>query len=548
MITNSNFRIRLFVFLLLSIIRTFSQDNNYWNQMPGSRSAILGGAVVGGVRDNSAVYYNPGSLSFVDSSSISIAANSFQYETAKLINGGGLGLDYKSKIFQNVPLVTISSSFKIKPKSKSTFGLMVFTKNATSNSFSERLDDSISKNILGTYNECFYSSKNPKIGYIGDFNMATALNETWGGITYSFKLNKHIAIGISPFIAYRNQILSKSFVSRVSLDKFSNYYNSGVESEGYSDISNISLTNIRMLGKLGANFDFNNLKLGLTFMSSSFNIGGKSNVSRDITYHGGVADASIVLPWQDTAAIAYIYTLNDKQNNLKSKYKSPSSIAIGIEYKIKKTIFSFTAEYFMPISDYISIMPDSTNFYRSGAIAPTLSSPIINSAKSNKYLKVLEANKSVLNYAFAIEQSINKNFINAINSLNPKLFKLKGVILSGSYRIDKSFYKKSNNDFWVYKYGYGDTTYTVGQRLNFSDININHFNFGITIERQKSDFHIGLFYSIGSNNNFQSLNNLANPRDNVISNNLGAVPDFNEPSKYIYKSYSLLLGYTYHIK
>jgi len=57
-----------------------------------------------------------------------------------------------------------------------------------------------------------------------------------------------------------------------------------------------------------------------------------------------------------------------------------------------------------------------------------------------------------------------------------------------------------------------------------------------------------MLYSYGSNNNFQSLNNIAEPKDNVISSNLGAVQNFDSPANYKYTLYSLLLGYTYHIK
>lgn len=270
----------------------------------------------------------------MDSSSISIAANSFQYETAKVVDGGGTGVDYTSKQFQTIPLVSISSTFKFKWLKNSTFGFMVFTKNQTSNVFSKRVDDSLSKGILGTYDECYYFSKNPKIGYIGDFNMRTGLNESWIGLAYSYKLNKFISFGITPFVAYRTQYYSKSFVSRVILDKYSNYAQGQVTSEGYSDISNISSTSLRGLAKFGANFDFGKLKCGFSLTSKSINIGGKSSISRDITYNGGVVDPySSIKPFfgpkKDTVVFAYMYNLNDKQEGLTTNYKSPFSLAAG---------------------------------------------------------------------------------------------------------------------------------------------------------------------------------------------------------------------------
>ena len=51
--------------VLLSIfgndIHVNAQDDHYWSQQYGAESTLMGGAMVGGAGDNSAVYYNPGS-------------------------------------------------------------------------------------------------------------------------------------------------------------------------------------------------------------------------------------------------------------------------------------------------------------------------------------------------------------------------------------------------------------------------------------------------------------------------------------------------------
>jgi hypothetical protein len=52
-----------------------AQDTHYWTHQFGTRSALMGGAVVGGTRDNSMIFYNPAAVSFIDSSSLSINAN-----------------------------------------------------------------------------------------------------------------------------------------------------------------------------------------------------------------------------------------------------------------------------------------------------------------------------------------------------------------------------------------------------------------------------------------------------------------------------------------
>ena len=60
------------------IIPLFAQDANYWTNQYGTRSTLLGGAVVGSVLDLSGTYYNPGGLGLIDKPST--------LEAAKVLN------------------------------------------------------------------------------------------------------------------------------------------------------------------------------------------------------------------------------------------------------------------------------------------------------------------------------------------------------------------------------------------------------------------------------------------------------------------------------
>ncbi len=56
----------LFLFLAMAGTQSASaQDNNYWTNQFGTRSNLMSGAVVGGVRDPSAGFYNPGAVPFI---------------------------------------------------------------------------------------------------------------------------------------------------------------------------------------------------------------------------------------------------------------------------------------------------------------------------------------------------------------------------------------------------------------------------------------------------------------------------------------------------
>jgi hypothetical protein len=516
-----------------------AQDNNYWNLMPGSQASLMGGVVVGGVRDNSAIYYNPGALGFVDSNTISVSASAYQYEHEKILNGGGANVNFVSGLIQPIPLVFVSAIINIKKKPKNSFGGMLFTKNLTSNSFSYRYDGIKDTSILAGDG---YTSKNPGVEYIGEYNLKTSLTELWAGFCYSYQINSHISIGVSPFFAYRIQTLSSSFIARTFPDSTSNLYKANITTLEYDDIENINFSNFRALCKIGIALDYGDLKIGAAFTTPSINLGGSAIIDRDISY-GGVLDTTTN---SNSPSIPYSYVLNDRQQHLKTTYKSPLSASVGIQYKFKsKTTISFTGEYFGAVAAYDLATPNSQAFLRpmwmnSNSINNNnLQTFSLYQINSDVYLRILEASQSVANFGFAIQQEVSKK-----------------IDLVASIRTDFTSFKKASNDFWEYQYV--DTLHAPGLNLNFSNINLYHLTFGVIIRNKKSDVYLGVNYTFGTNTSFQPINNIANPGDNT--NNLGAVApnnanffypygttgNYTPLATYKYSSYSLVLGYTHH--
>ena len=227
------------------------------------------------------------------------------------------------------------------------------------------------------------------------------------------------------------------------------------------------------------------------------------------------------------------FDFNDRQSGLKTTYHSPYSISFGAEYQLNKTTFAFSGEYFGPVQAYNLATPVDSNFLRpiwfNKMQGPT--SPI-GQINSNVYLRILEASQSVTNFAIAIEQKVSSK-----------------LDIDASFRTDFTSYQKASNDFWEYQNR--DSIHPPGIKLSFSNINLFHLTLGVVLKNKKSDIHLGVSYSFGNNPNFQPLNNIANPNNNPyvnLSNNLGAIPNYNQPATYTYNSLSLLLGYTYHLK
>ena len=99
---------RLFFAMLLAVIgarAAQAQDSHYWTQQYGSRSALMGGAVIAGVNDTSAGYYNPARLSWITNESLSASASLYQVDVLEVENGAGTGNSLKSTQARIVPLL-----------------------------------------------------------------------------------------------------------------------------------------------------------------------------------------------------------------------------------------------------------------------------------------------------------------------------------------------------------------------------------------------------------------------------------------------------------
>ena len=77
-------------FIFLFTIPVMSQDTQYWNIQYGTRSTLLGGAVIGSVSDLTATYYNPGAVALFDDPKFIISAQVYQLETITVEDGAGI--------------------------------------------------------------------------------------------------------------------------------------------------------------------------------------------------------------------------------------------------------------------------------------------------------------------------------------------------------------------------------------------------------------------------------------------------------------------------
>ena len=494
---------------LLAIVPYCAQDTHYWTQQFGSRSALLGGAVVGGVRDNSAVYYNPGALAQIDSLTVSVSANAYQLDKFDMPDGAGAGLDLNSSQTQIIPLM-ISGLYRLKNAHQHTFGYSIIGKQQNGIKFSARRD--------GKLNVIQNSNSPGDEEFIAQYNLKTGLNEQLFGLTYAYQFNQRFSLGVTNYVAYRTQYLEESAVCRAIPDIGSYYYDYVTPLVASNYISSFEFNNIRALWKLGFSLDLDRLKLGLTITTPSLNLGGKAMVNTDFSLYdmniNGSEWSGYISDFNNDSLLIYdsdnfqywellTFTGNDRQQGLKTVYKSPLSIALGAQYSWDKTTICGTMEWFQSVPLYDQVIPKNTPFGR-----PTWENGDLT---SDQMLALREGSKTVTNIAVGIDQQVTA-----------KLHLLAGA------RSNFSHYEP---------YFEAD-----GNSMSYTTLDLYHVTLGALMKREKSDMSVGISYGFGSDNAAYQPVNFSN------SNELNYL--FGEASTVTanFSTIGLIIGYTYYLK
>lgn len=76
------------------------------------------------MKDNTAVFYNPAGLGFIDTSTLSINGNAYQLENIRIYNAVGEKKDFKSSSLGSVPLFVGGMFSKNNKKLKLGYSIM----------------------------------------------------------------------------------------------------------------------------------------------------------------------------------------------------------------------------------------------------------------------------------------------------------------------------------------------------------------------------------------------------------------------------------------
>ena len=343
-----------------------AQDTQYWNIQYGTRSTLLGGAVIGSVSDLSATYYNPGALGLSRASGLILSAGVYEASSSTL-EGTGVQKRQTSSFKFNVAPSLLAGRFPADSGAADHLAYSLITRQRANLTLDERFVGS-QQSIPGVEGS---GSVSQELAFVQD------VSEMWAGFTWSRPLSGNIGIGVTTYFALRSQVKGTGVLASALTDS------AGVA--GLSYFTNYDYYNIRLLWKAGVAVDLSPLSLGLTLTTPGVNLFGSGSTYVNVMATGVDTNGD---------GIPDPFFVADFQESLPSTYRSSWAIGIGAAYQLDQFRFDVSAEWYAAVGNFNILEPVSFPGQSTGAT----------------YQNTLTAAlQSVLNFGIGVEYDVNEN-------------------------------------------------------------------------------------------------------------------------------------------
>ncbi len=224
-----------------------AQDSHYWTYQYGTRSNLLGGAVIGSVLDLSGTYYNPGGLSLIETDAVELLmfAKVFHYPSITLDGFGPKDALMNSTELGEAPAL-FAGSLPFKGLGRHWLGYSYLKRGYT------KLE--LTGTSVSDYD--FQGIFLDDISTVVDGKIYERLSEPWYGITWAYKLSEHAGIGISQYMTYRSHWLDYQIIAE-ALPSDNNV-------KRVRDSRHYKYNHYGILWKGGVTYDWMGFSLGLT--------------------------------------------------------------------------------------------------------------------------------------------------------------------------------------------------------------------------------------------------------------------------------------------
>ena len=333
-----------------------AQDAHYWTYGYGPIGQLTEGALVGGVNDLSAVFYNPAACALMDEPRFVFTLNSIELANIDVPGAAGEGLDFDQLVFDVVPAMVAGH---VGPHDGEA--------NHFAYAFLARQDSDFD---LG-YDAARVSGATPDAA-AGFGRFRQRLVEYWVGGTWSRRVSDRVSVGVSPFFAYRGQRNRRSLTleeatasgSRAAFVASENEYN-----------------HLRLLGKLGVAWRPGRWELGATVTTPGAGLWG----SGETVFNASVSG-------QGVTPILSAST----QEGISPTYRSPWSAAAGATRRWTRTAVHTTVEWFSSVDPYDILLLEPA--------------PIAGSAETVP-LTYTGAAESVVNFGVGLERRLSETVV-----------------------------------------------------------------------------------------------------------------------------------------
>jgi hypothetical protein len=312
------------VFSFLSVIMAQGQQGNYRFNNYGNRSILLAGNVTGGVSDIGLAYYNPSFLADTEEVGFSFNAQAYQLVNIKLENVLNDTGQISSTKFNGASTMAggvfnlFGTKFAYSYLNKSNYNY-----NLNYNSYY------INDDILSLFPDA--QIHQAKIGLNSD------IKDDWTGLTWAYKINHKLCIGISGFASIYN------YNGRSDL----NHTVESTQNEVafYQSITGFKQSSYGLFLKIGANYKLENFDLGININLPYLEFYGNGK-------------------YYYTEVVAGVSSENDKFfdyyfKDLSSKRKEPFGVSVGARIPINKSKLYLNFDYVSGLNSYNRIkIPD----------------------------------------------------------------------------------------------------------------------------------------------------------------------------------------------
>ncbi len=277
-----------------------AQDMNDQPFQVGGRSALMGGAVVGGVRDSSAVYYNPGALAFVEETALSLSASALRYGRSEIEDALGSGHALDDTFHDVVPLL-IAGSVRPSESGRLRIGYAVVARQKFEGDLrgAVRSDAEVVPSLPGLET------------FLGQYDDNRSVDEVWGTLVAAWRIGDRVGIGLGPVVAYRDESRRQRFST--------NLQNTTPPTPvaQLTEIFDSTFYQFSLLGRIGVAVEPTSwLKVGLTATTPGLKLYGEGEEQAEIVFAStALGDAN----------------LRSLQQGLDTNHRIPWRAAVGLE-------------------------------------------------------------------------------------------------------------------------------------------------------------------------------------------------------------------------